>query len=423
MPGNSGQAYTVPRTLRRVVSAVGPWQIILAASAIRQQSRTLRGTSEDYLLLYGYGLSERARETMVRIARCVWDWRRIEWVGDIVEPPDMPFGTCSSLASSALQDRIGVSDADEVWVCKLHATPERVAMEAFRRAAVVFYEDGLGTYQPETFLPSLVLHPMELARYMRWLLRPARRGRRRPPSPCFRIPRDSLRRLTRVHMLPLDLPIPAHLRQANLVPTERETVLSVINATVKEIGIDESTAQHPAGHKLALIMGQPLSGCWLMSWEEELDMYVHVARAVEHAGLTPLWKEHPRASPPFLDELVLRVPSVKPCSFYDDHTWPVELFAKSLRPSCCISALSSSLFYVRYLFGIPTYTFIQEAKRRQWRGNWPQLAGLVEQHIPSVRFLARDFASERTAEGQDGSRLSCWQTHRWELVRVSTKSR
>ena len=177
--------------LRRVVCVVGPWQLITAAAAIRQQSRFLRETPEDYLVLYGFGLSESARRTMMRIASFICDWRRIEWAGDILEPPDMPYGECSPQASRDLQDRIGTSNADELWVCKLNATPERVAMEAFRRARVVFYEDGLGSYQSNASLHGLIRHPRLLARYLRWLVSPPGRG----ACPVLRIPRHRLQRL------------------------------------------------------------------------------------------------------------------------------------------------------------------------------------------------------------------------------------
>jgi hypothetical protein len=112
-----------------------------------------------------------------------------------------------------------------------------------------------------------------------------------------------------------------------------------------------------------LVLGQALSRNGVMSRGEEFAVYRDVIDAVLAKGYSILWKEHPRISEPFFDELKVHART----RFLDaetrlrqlsiPHAFPVELVAERLGLAGCAAGSSAALFYLRRLYGIPCYTF------------------------------------------------------------------
>src|SRR5262249_9729164 len=86
----------------------------------------------------------------------------------------------------------------------------------------------------------------------------------------------------------------------------------------------------------------------------ELDFYVQMAAQLHGMGYEVIWKEHPRTREPFLTELADAIPGLRGAP--DWGPWPVELFVERLGLSACASIVSTSLFTIPLLFGLPTFS-------------------------------------------------------------------
>jgi hypothetical protein len=74
--------------MRRFVFVHGPWQLIMAASALKQATHSLTGDPLDTLVIYSLPdgpLSQSMLEVMKRIAAVVWPWHQVVMLNDVID--------------------------------------------------------------------------------------------------------------------------------------------------------------------------------------------------------------------------------------------------------------------------------------------------------------------------------------------------
>jgi Alpha-2,8-polysialyltransferase (POLYST) len=337
--------------MSRFVFVHGPWQLLIAASALRQASQSAGGGSRDTLVIFSLHdgpLPPPLREAMGRIAAVVWPWHRVVVLDDAI-PRDLGD---ARRGMETVRASLQGTPPEEVWLDCLWGAPEKIAAEAYPAARLVLYEDGLHTYLPSED------HHLSAARLLRdpratyRALRLRARERRDPGdlSLAGMLPRH-LARVTASYLW-ISLMIPPADFQRRLPRVQLRTsyvkdTLAELSPIVDEIGLE------PDGPR-ALVLGQCFSNYGGFPREIELDCYADMASRLQDMGYEVIWKEHPRTRRPFLPELVEAVPGVRGAP--DWGPWPVELFVERLGISACASISSTSLFSIPLLFGLPSFS-------------------------------------------------------------------
>ncbi len=134
--------------VKRFVFVHGPWQLIMATSALRQAAESGQRRTIDTLVIYSLPdgpLSDSLLEVTRRIAAVVWPWQGVVVLNDVIDwwsLRDVP--GCTSL----LRDKLGAAEPDELWVVDVPNNPTKITAEAYPRARIVLFEDGLMSYLP-----------------------------------------------------------------------------------------------------------------------------------------------------------------------------------------------------------------------------------------------------------------------------------
>ena len=135
-------------TMTRFVFVHGPWQLIVAASALKQASQSLAGPPQDTLVIYSLPdgpLSQSMVDVMTRIATAVWPWRQVVVLNDAIDwwkLRDVP------RCIATLHASLGKQAPDELWAINVPQNPTKITAEAYPAARIVLFEDGLMSYVP-----------------------------------------------------------------------------------------------------------------------------------------------------------------------------------------------------------------------------------------------------------------------------------
>ncbi len=341
--------------MRRVVCIPGGvWQLLTVAGAMRQASRAKPTVSEDTLVVFSLfdgPLRPEMVEAMDLAAGAVWPWRDVRNVADL-NYTRMAWGPLIE----TVRDRIGVAGVDELWLGSLWGHFEKAVAEAFPKARIVLYEDGLHTY---------VTAGNYRFSARGWLTAPRRSWRllksrvrqslhHDDPSVALILHRH-LRRVAAAYLwIGRILPAPDYLRPLRRLLIEPEFLRAAIQDAARVVAVPALDLDGDANGPLAVALGQCFSNYGDLNHETELAGYVAMARRLRDEGFTVLWKEHPRTRRPFYDELadavegVYQMPHIGP--------WPIELFAERLGFARCAGVTSTSLFNFPLLFRIPAFT-------------------------------------------------------------------
>lgn len=102
-----------------------------------------------------------------------------------------------------------------------------------------------------------------------------------------------------------------------------------------------------------------------MSYAQEAAIYRRIAEQIVERGYDVVWKEHPRISKPFFPELLDAVGNVtadantRIMAANLPHIYPIELVVSRMNIVGCVSGTSAALLYLKWLYGIKTYTFAE----------------------------------------------------------------
>ena len=344
----------------RVCFAMGASQIFFLASAIHEEARLTSGKHDDYLVLYGFHLSPERKDVMDLMAKHSWSWKAIVWADDLLDYDVLRAGIDFQNLIPLLRQRITVSNADQIWVCRLSGRPEQAVMAAFPEAEIVFCEDGLGSYSDDPPFPRILLHPKKISRKL-WY-----KGlgllREWPRFQVSRFNRWPVKPIARSYLLLLNLiPVPRHLTGTPVQVIDASTARAVINRVRKAVelysGIPETQSTNDGN---VLVLGQYFHDDHIMDWEHELRIYVRVCIQLVERGFTVIWKEHPKNPRPFSVELSKLVPQIVTLSQSKHNLFPVEFLVPECRLKACVSAASTALFTISYIYGVPAYNFSSE---------------------------------------------------------------
>ncbi|NEO98677.1 MAG: hypothetical protein F6K58_08345 [Symploca sp. SIO2E9] len=374
--------------MNRLVVAIGPWQIILAASAIRQETTELSLLPQDYLVLLGEGLSNQTKQTMMRIASLVWDWQSIIWIDDLFNSKLTEINRANfTKLLQAFRDKILIEQFEEIWLCRLDGKIPKLIVESYLEAAIVIYEEGLHQYAPgrgsqvmddnwqsqlRRFKSELegILCKQECGFYSfnnRGLLR------------------NHISRLTKVYLfLTNTFTVPEYLKQTSVKQINKKSLLSTIELINNNAHLQKTLKINNQVNNKVLVLGQCFSKYNLMSWDEEFNIYSRVFSILAEQNFTPLWKEHPKIDRPFFNTLLEQATSVQPLELNIHFSWPVELFTKQLNIVGCVAGTSTSLFYQKELFNIPTYTFANELSFKNSSRDFLWMKNLVMRYVPPL---------------------------------------
>ncbi len=375
---------------RRIVFAHGPWQLLIATAAIRQETPPgAADRAEDLLVIFPLSVGPSTpgpKDVIERLAGATWQWRQVLMTAELVRDSSPE---AAARAVESLRALVGDAQADEIWLDCLWGSYEKVAAEAFPGARIVLYEDGLHTYvdaeDNHMSIGRCARRPRVAYRLARSRLHQWRNPGKLTASLMLR---RHLRRV-RASYLWIDqiVPAPGYQRRLPRVRLQTEAVRRTIREASRVApdaaalgGID------PDGEPRAIVLGQCFSNHGDLAREQELDCYLATVTALRGAGFSVLWKEHPRTIEPFLPELAGAVDGITATP--ELGPWPVELFTEQLRLACCAAVTSTSLFSFPLLFGLPSYTMMTPALWSGFRPPNTQMAKLVVTVVPPVQRAA-----------------------------------
>ncbi|MEM6393898.1 MAG: polysialyltransferase family glycosyltransferase [Planctomycetota bacterium] len=333
--------------------SVGAWQLVTLAAGLRAaDAADGAGDTHDVLLLDLHGLEASVAASFRALASGLWDWDRVvELEAGSLPRTRGASGRAMVEQGRALVAGLGLDQADELWICGLFEVSQRVLIEAFPGAGVTLYEDGLHSYVPGRRSGGLLKRVM-LGTVGEW----TSAGRVKRAS----IAAGTVARLKRaVWLLDDQLPVPPALARIQRLPVSAEVLRGVLEQAV---GVAEASGWAGVGEGVSdgperlVVLGQCYAQASQMSREAEAELYHGVVGDVLAMGYDVLWKEHPRLADgfgpglreAFGDRVVLGgLPG-----------WlPIEAVAARLNVAGCVSATSTSLFYLKKLGMDRVYTF------------------------------------------------------------------
>jgi hypothetical protein len=368
----------------RVAFALGSWQIVALAAALAEADAHDEGHAacEDHLVLYEtVPVSEALKMAMREVGAAAWRWHSIVGAFERMASVRRKIGQGEFDAlKEGLRAHLGLPRIDELWLCFLARAPEKLLMEAYPDASVQVYEDGLFSYLPQPPTP-LEADPRSLpwparapAALRAWLdaRRPVRRFRRHKH---WLDPRHAAR-IAGTWMLLADLwPPPQVLAQVPRHAVAPERLREVL-AACRRLPAVASYALPALPRPAVLVLGQTLSRWGALSRADELAIYADAIALIVERGYDVWWKEHPRAQEPFFAELTAGAPAGRVREVDLPFALPVELVADRMGLAACVAGISTAIFYLPRLVGVPSFTFA-DALARVLDGRWALQNDLV----------------------------------------------
>lgn len=380
-----------PKTVIRIVSVVGPWQLLLSVLCLKLVASAEGGSHKDYLVIHGAGMNQSVIDLIMKLAGEIWQWERVLWLPDFVTVADLPLGQREfGRINCEIVSSIGVEFADEVYLCKYDDIYEKLLVEAFSSASLLFYEDGIGTW--------LASRNLSLGEWVRAVCSLQtfsflkKKGLLGEPLPYKRIKQGSIskehmRRVRKVFLTPLRITTPTLFKGVETVYLEKGRVISLLREV--SLGENMNIQKIDFPRNSALVLGQCYFVFGLMDREDEVSLYVNLIKLLEGRGYKVFWKDHPRANPPLSNDLRKVFKNIVCIEEWQAGSIPVEVLLAESRPSCCVSINSASLFYCSEFLGIPGYSAAEECigkiNSRGMRKVVRAVARIFESNFPSYK--------------------------------------
>ncbi len=388
--------------MKRLIFAPGICQIINAAAALAQERADGGGGAghEDVLVLYGsYPFSDMSR-AMEQAARCAWNWRDIRWAEEVLVC-HFPTRRFAPIARQVLHEKLG-STADEVWVSKLGLEPAKLVLRAYPESRVVLYEDGA-----EEFIPQEILCGMSRLKRLKpsgWpggLWREL--GHWAPDPECLDLDgvctRDRRRATVLYSFLEQYLGLPSYLAGVPVVRVSGEILKERLQALTPLL--DAAACRQPEkrpDEAVVLFLPQPFAVLFLTT-EDEYALYRSAVMEILKKGYTILWKEHPRETTPLAPRLQEETGDERLKILRVRQQMPVECLVAGWTLAGVVSVSSTSLFYLKGLYGYPAYTAAAGIGMDRWlKRTDAELARMFVQTLPGLDRLP-------PAEGREKDQL------------------
>jgi hypothetical protein len=347
----------------RLILVHGPWQLLLAVSAMKQAATSSKAVFQDELVIIARregSFPSPLGEVMRRIASVVWPWSRVVVIDDT---DDFDLFDARRRPVEALRAKLGPGKPDEVWMNFLggfnladrHRAIARAMADAYASARLVLYEDGLDSYLPtddsHLSLSQCLKRPRRTYRAIKARVREWRKPSDLSVAPLLQ--RHLARVVASYLWISLMVSPPPFQRRLPWIQLQtrflKETIEQV-TPIVDDIGLQGMTA----GSRRVIVLGQCFASWGVLPKDVELDCYVSMTRRLQEMGYEVLWKEHPRMSEPLLPDLTKVVPGIR--SLPELGPWPIELFVERLGLAACASLTSTTLFSMPLLFGLPSFS-------------------------------------------------------------------
>ncbi len=374
--------------MTRLCIANGPWQLIMLYSALGSlEEKSSAGGDRNLLAYYHRSLSEPLIGLMDEIRSLpLVNWDKRFLFNDVLSIRRLKSSWSWSSVLDSIRTRVESREIDEIWATSIADWPEGAVAAAFPGARVVQYEDGLSSYfegedpgnasgnsvakfgilqrRLKNYLPCL--NPLVIWR--------AAREARRLKNRC------SARYLYLANWLKPNTAVEGN--RTHLVPTSavRDVTRALAGQLVTRTD-RELTAALPDDS--AIVIAQNFSDGNQLDRQTECGVYRESVRILLESGFRVLWKEHPRSLKPFCPGLqrefgdrVMPYPisSRIPLEITVEHMTKMPVF---------VGALSTSLFYLRHLYGCDVYQFAG-AMRPHLAGTYARMASHVARHFPSI---------------------------------------
>ena len=378
---------------RRVSFVLGTWQLTVLCACLDQRDAESSDAVDDHLVFYGPGLPDDMKRAMAALAEASdRTWASVTWADDLLLKPERPGGRDRGLVA-ALRERIGLPTCDEIWVCKLYDFAEKVILEAFPRARVQLYEDGMHFYVDQ---PVVRGRPLDWAGAVRSVPRRVRAGDDRQAGPVVDVGHVGPARLAVAGMWVVSspsmrMPVQDLGPRVHVEPTRLRTAVQRIATVAK---LDECRPQ--GDRPVAVVLGQAFARFGLMTAGAESNLYISVCAQLLNDGFEVLWKDHPRLHEGYGGKILSALGSTGPLSTLPlTSEWPVEAAIERIRPAALVSGTSTSLFVCASLFDTPGFTFAGSLRLPLIRADHRRMAALVCRTFPPPR-LARWSAGARS---------------------------
>ncbi|MGB8700725.1 MAG: polysialyltransferase family glycosyltransferase [Thermosynechococcaceae cyanobacterium] len=379
--------------IKRLIFATGPWQIIIALSAMRQESTSSSLSYEDHLFLYFYRIPDETKQIMLQIANLLGDWKSIIQINEaFLDTALIEVNQTSFLQySNNIKKIINIDKINEIWICLMAGKLEKLLIESYLEADIVIYEDGLCMYAKEIgYNRFLDKNYISMARKLK---HESINFIRRKSNNIYIYNNTGLvnkhvDRLTKAYLfLSKMLHYPDYLKKASIKQINNDSIEDSIMTINRNNKFFQALDKNKYSEPMVLVLSQCFSKWHRMSWDEELSIYKQALKTIIQHGLTPLWKEHPRADRPFLKSLLEENLDIQPIELNIHFSWPVELLIHRINILSCVSISSSSLFYIKELFNIPTYTLADELIFSKLSKHDTEIAKLASKEIPPFRTM------------------------------------
>jgi hypothetical protein len=377
--------------MKRIVFAPGICQIVNAAAALAQERAQGKSGAEheDVLVLYGsYPFSEMSR-AMEQAARCVWDWRAVVWAQEVLVC-HFPTRRFAPIARLVLREKLGPA-ADEIWVSKLGLEPAKLILQAYPESRVVLYEDGA-----EEFIPQEVLCGRSRLKGLKPSGWPG--GLRREAGHWLQSPecldldgvcaRDRRRVAVMYSYLAQHMPLPSYLAGVSVVRVAGEMLKERLQTLAPLLDAESSRQPgKPPEESVVLFLPQPFAVLFLTT-EDEYALYRSAVMDILGKGHTILWKEHPRETTPLAPRLQKETGEERLKILRVRQQMPVECLVAGWDLAAVVSVSSTSLFYLKGLYGYPVFTAAARIGADRWlKRTDAELARLFVRTLPGLEQL------------------------------------
>ncbi|WP_421656728.1 alpha-2,8-polysialyltransferase family protein [Leptothermofonsia sp. ETS-13] len=344
----------------------GIWQLCMVVAAFQQEQKNNPGIAyRDYLILYSRKTANLELIQFVEtISGLSWHWHGTIWVN--WTSTDWNRNVAKEQHSSVHQiltafNLTHTSQVDEIWLCKIQFLDERLCADIFSKATIYLYEDGLHTYAPTKYLvefppvnllnlrATLINYKHLLQKWLSNQLDWQHEG----------VKRSHIRRIkTFYSVIGKQLPIPLVLQNTDLKVVEPSLLQTFFSGLYYRLQC-QFALESASGKKNALLLGSNLSHLHSFPRQHEVAAFATVIQKLTEQGYIIYWKEHPRNRKPLFDDLQGMVSSDNLVYLSGEQKIPIEVLVSENKVDLCCSTLSSSLFYLKQIYGIKTVTCVR----------------------------------------------------------------
>lgn len=344
--------------MNRLFLANGTWQLTILAGALRTAHITPDPASMR-IVLFGERLSPTLHETMEHFATTLFPQVPLLWWDKLLDLPAQPRDSFDAKRQEVF-DSLGDFAPAEIWTSKIFTAPEKFVLACWPKATIQLYEEGLHSFVQKSFTPGSQLGDLLRPRVWYRGLKSAMRGSRGQWWSIM-TPGVAGHQAARIEgawfLLGKALGAPDYVPLEAVSEIDPDAMREVIASL--PVPATESMSKS-AGPAPFLVLGQCFSRWDRLTWDEEFAYYRDKVSLIVDRGYHIVWKDHPRADPPFGPALVEALGNTVVSVIDLPQAWPVEIVASRMALSGCATVSSSALFYLHLLYDIPTYSLADE---------------------------------------------------------------